>query len=117
MIVACLLHVFLYLTKFGQAGKAILTGSKDEPVYPTKEDMVKDALGNPTLIQLYEIEDAVYDNAGIEISSFQFTGDSLKDFKRAVANFPTVVATYNVVNIPLSHFLLVDLGPNVARAV
>ena len=44
-IAACLPHgtkmcFFSQLAKFGQAGKAILTGHRDEPVYPTTEDMV-----------------------------------------------------------------------------
>ena len=43
-------HVKTYLPKFGQAGKALLTGKRDEPVYPTPTDMVLNAAGQPTLI-------------------------------------------------------------------
>ena len=110
-------HVKTYLPKFGQAGKALLTGKRDEPVYPTPTDMVLNAAGQPTLIPMYEHEDIVYDGSGTMVSPFKFVGNGLKDFKRAVANFSAVVAAYNVGNVPLSHFLIVHLGADVTRAV
>lgn len=106
-----------HLSKFGQAGKAILAGKKDEPVYPLPEDMMKDADGNDTAFQMFEHDDADYDVLGHLITPMAFTGDGFKDYRKAVVDFPKVVAAYNVFNIPLSHFIVTHLGPDPTRAV
>ena len=104
-----------YFPSFGLAGKAPTNGLSNEPSFPSKTDRVKDRDGVDTDIFLFDNNGSL-DEHGQPVP-FQFIGDGLKDFKRAVKDFPAVMAAYNIGNNAFATFILVHLSPSVKKAL
>lgn len=103
----------VHLTDCGIAGKAILNGKADYPVFPTPTDMLKDQNNMDTLIQKFDHTPAVYDGHGAITTPLQFIKDGLKDFKLAVIKFESTVDKFNESNNKVVHLILSHLGTDV----
>ena len=103
-----------YFPAFGQAGKVLSNGVRNEPSFPRKDDCVKDEHGLDTEIQKYD-DNSSLDEFGDPVA-FEFIGDGRKDFKQHVHEYPAVLAAYNIGNNALATFLLLHLSPSVKMA-
>ena len=65
---------------FGSAGKACVLGARNDPQFPAILDKLKDINGLPTAINRFDLT-----------PDSELTADGLKDFKRAVDKYPTLV--------------------------
>ena len=70
---------------FGQAGKAIIHGVRNDPKFPLITDMVLDFNDVPTDIMKYD------HSLPTSSSPMEFINDGKKDFKRAVEKYPREV--------------------------
>ena len=104
-----------YFPSFGLAGKAPMNGFSNEPSFPEKKDRLKDRNGLDTDIYQFDNNDSI-DEFG-DPAVFQFVGDGLKDFKRAVKDFPAVITAYNIGNNSFATFMLLHLSPSVKKAL
>lgn len=88
----------------GAASKGLATGISKCPTFPCKEDMLIDADGILTDIQLYAHTGKVIDG------NFAFIDDGLKCYKDAVAKYPIKVQQFNVGNDKLCQLIMNHLG-------
>ena len=98
------------LHKFGISGKAILTGIRNDPRYPKPDDMLLDADGIPTSIQLFE-----HAGDGTPLSPLTFINDGLSDYKKAITRFSKTKDAFNLGNDALSSCILLHLSPDVSK--
>ena len=105
----------LHCVQFGSAGKGILCNINNKPLSPQSTDMLLDADGKSTVYHKFEHKPVVHDGAGTIVSPFEFIGDGLKDYKKAIANFAAVEAAYNVGNDRLAQFLLLHCCSDVQK--
>lgn len=94
----------------GLAGKACQTGKPTLKPFPCINDKLKDKFGNDTDIWLFDLEP--YSGQGIVKQTL--TAQGLREFKKAVAAYPSIVDAYekngnNQLTIFFNQFLSLDI--------
>jgi hypothetical protein len=97
---------------FGQAGKAIINGLRNDPKFPDVTDMVLDINGQPTTIMKFDHTPAT------TTVPMEFLNDGKKDFKRAVEKYPRDVDAFEKGgNSSITDYFNLYLGPDVKKSL